>query len=125
MPPMTEIAPTLAAYPGVPPRLFEMMKARGLDARELTVAAAEQVTPRMRRVRLTSDELDGFEPKPAQDMVLMLRDGPEALGRRHYSIRRYDPAERRIDIDVVLHSDSTPGARWALDAAAGDKVLSF
>ena len=46
----------------------------------------------------------------------MLPDGTDILGRRHYSIRRFDPASRRLDIDLVLHSDSSPGARWALTA---------
>ena len=122
---MTDLAPNLAAFPGVPPRLFEMMKARGLTDRVLTVMGAEQITPRMRRVSLTADDLSGFDPKPGQDMVLMVPDGTEALGRRHYSIRGYDPAAQRIDIDVVVHSDSTPGARWALGAAHGDSILTF
>ena len=122
---MTDIAPNAAAFPGVPPRLFEMMQMRGLAGRVLAVAGAEQVTPRMRRVTLTGDSLRDFAPSPGQDMVLMLPDGPGSLGRRHYSIRRFDPATRRLDIDVVLHSDSTPGARWALQAAPGEEVLTF
>ena len=116
---------TAVVRPGVPPMLLEMMKKRGLTDRLLTVERAEQVTPRMRRVSLTAPDLSGFEPQAGQDMVLMLPDGTEGLGRRHYSIRRFDPAAKRIDIDVVLHNRSTPGARWALDAAPGDQVLSF
>jgi NADPH-dependent ferric siderophore reductase len=122
---MTDIAPNAAAFPGVAPRLFEMMQARGLAGRVLTVAGAEPVTPRMRRVSLTGEALADFEPRPGQDMVLMLPDGPEGLGRRHYSIRRFDPAGRRLDIDVVLHSEASPGARWALHATPGQEVLTF
>ncbi len=121
---MTDTA-TLEAYPGVAPRLFEMMKARGFPPRVLRVQGAEQVTPRMRRVSLTSPELAGFGSKPGQDMVLMLPDGSEMLGRRHYSIRRFDEGARRVDIDVVLHSNSSPGARWAITAKPGDEVLTF
>ncbi len=115
---------TAITYPGVPPMLLEMMKKRGLQDRLLTVTGAEQVTPRMRRVSLTGPDLSGFAPQPGQDMVFMLPDG-EGLGRRHYSIRRFDEAARRIDIDVVLHSRATPGARWALEARKDDQVLSF
>ena len=116
---------TATAYPGVSPMLLEMMKKRGLAEHRLTVASSEQVTPRMRRVSLTGPDLASFEPQPGQDMVFMLPDGSDGLGRRHYSIRRFDKAAQRVDIDVVLHSRSSPGAKWALEAGAGDPVLCF
>jgi NADPH-dependent ferric siderophore reductase len=57
-------------------------------------------------------------------MVLMLPDGA-GLGRRHYSVRKFDRDARRLDIDVVVHGDSSPGTRWALAAKPGDGVLAF
>lgn len=116
---------TALAHPGVSPMLLEMMKKRGLTGRVLQVAETREVTPRMRRVTLTGDALAGFAPEPGQDMIFLLPDGSEQLGRRHYSIRGFDPSSRRLDIDVVIHSDSSPGAKWALTSRPGDEVLSF
>ena len=118
-------APAKEGRPGVPPMLLEMMKKRGLRDWDLTVTGASQVTPRMRRVSLTAANLGEFGPKPGQDMVLMLPDGEGGLGRRHYSVRRFDAASKALDIDVVLHGDSTPGTRFALDAKPGDGILGF
>jgi len=117
-------APTLQTAPAPAFDLIAMMKRRGLQDWTLTVTGADQVTPRMRRVSLTAD-LHAFDPKAGQDMVLMLPDGAGGLGRRHYTIRSFDRAASRIDVDVVLHGDSTPGTRWALQSRAGDEVLAF
>ena len=119
---MTDVRPP---PPAPPLDLIAMMKRRGLKDWTLTVTGASQVTPRMRRVSLTSDALQDFDPQPGQDMVLMLPDGSGGLGRRHYTVRQFDKAAARIDIDVVLHGDSTPGTRWALGAGAGEEVLAF
>ena len=105
--------------------MIAMMKKRGLKDWTLTVTDAAQVTPRMRRVSLTADNLGEFEPKAGQDLAMMLPDGQGGLGRRHYTIRSFDPAAKRVDIDVVLHGDSTPGTRWALQSKPGDEVLAF
>jgi NADPH-dependent ferric siderophore reductase len=114
-------APTLA---DVLPEVLAAMRQRGLKDWSLTVTDARSITPRMRRVTLTADDLDAFQPQAGQDVVLML-PADDGLGRRHYSVRRFDPAARRIDIDVVMHGESTPGARWAREAAPGDSVLAF
>lgn len=115
---------TPAAAPPAPD-IRELMRRRGLKEWSLKVIDTSEITPRMRRVVLTADDLEGFEPKPGQDVVLMLPDAEGALGRRHYTIRRHDPAARRIDIDVVMHGDSTPATRWALGSLPGDEVLAF
>ena len=118
-------APPADLRAAVPPGLLEMMKKRGLRDWNLTVKGVGEVTPRMRRVSLTSHDLGEFDAKAGQDMVLMLPDGAGGLGRRHYSVRRFDKAGKTVDIDVVLHGDSTPGTRWALDSRAGDEILAF
>jgi NADPH-dependent ferric siderophore reductase len=85
----------------------------------LTVTGAADLTPRMRRVSLTGDELGGWRHKPGQEIILLL---PQAGGdpiRRHYTIRAFDEAERRLDVDFVLHGDS-PATRWARAAKPGD-----
>jgi NADPH-dependent ferric siderophore reductase len=112
---------------GPPPGLDlrEMMRRRGLKEWPLKVVSTAELTPRMRRVTLTADDLSGFEPRPGQDVVLMLPDADGTLGRRHYTVRSYDPASRLVDIDVVMHGDSTPATRWALGSIPGDEVQAF
>lgn len=86
----------------------------------LKVLKSFDITPHMRRVQLTGDNLDEFQPRPAQEIVLQLgQDGGETA-RRHYTIRRFDRASKIIDVDFVLHGHRTPGVAWALDAKPGD-----
>ena len=87
----------------------------------LRVVGAADLTPRMRRVQLTADTLDGFEPKPGQEIVLQIPQ-PDEPARRHYTIRRFDPKTRIIDVDFVLHDHDTPGVRWARDARPGQSI---
>lgn len=115
----------IQAQPRPAPEMIEMMRRRGMREWALVVVETSQITPRMRRISLSVTGNEPFEPKAGQDLVLMLPDGAGGLGRRHYTIRRFDPAARRVDIDLVLHSETTPGARFALTASAGDQVLAF
>ena len=80
-----------------------------------TVVATEQLTPRMRRISLGGVSLD---PRPGQDVELILTENGRRLKRR-YTIRNH----RRdgFDIDAVLHGDG-PGARWAAAAGPGQRV---
>ncbi|OEV04146.1 siderophore-interacting protein [Streptomyces oceani] len=130
--------------------------------RELEVLAAFDVTPMMRRVVLTGDQLGAFrhngyavEPfrtENADDHVkLVILDAPdsvsaasspsdapaltppaqadghldwtrEALGRaRDYTPRRYDPEQRRLELDFVRH-DGGLAAEWAQRVAPGQRV---
>ena len=89
----------------------------------LTVVGAANVTPRMRRVRLTADNLEEFRPRAGQEIVLQIAQGPgEEPARRHYTIRNFDPKTRLVDVDFVLHGGHTPGVRWALDAKPGEAI---
>ena len=85
----------------------------------LKVLQSFDVTPHMRRVQLTGDNLDEFQPRAAQEIVLQLSESGEPA-RRHYTIRRFDRATKTIDVDFVLHGHRTPGVAWALDAKPGD-----
>ncbi len=89
----------------------------------LTVVAAFDVTPRMRRVSLVGETMDGFQSRPGQDLVLNLPDAHGGAARRHYTIRRFDPLEGRIDIDFVLHGAS-PATDWARRAKLGDEIVA-
>jgi len=88
---------------------------------QLEVAAVHDLTPRMRRVQLTSPDLDRFDYLAGQDMALTFRRGDSPPGRRRYTIRHYDRDQRLLDLDFVLHGDG-PGMRWAQAARPGDGI---
>jgi NADPH-dependent ferric siderophore reductase len=88
---------------------------------QLEVVAVQDLTPRMRRVQLTSPDLGRFDCLPGQDMAVTFRRGDSPPVRRRYSIRHYDPDQRRVDLDFVLHGDG-PGMRWAQAARPGDSI---
>jgi NADPH-dependent ferric siderophore reductase len=100
-------------FPGRPPRA----------SWRLTVVAAHDVTPRMRRVSLVGDALGAFSYRPGQDLVLNLPTPNGGTVRRHYTIRSYDAAEQRLEIDFVLHGAS-PATNWARNAKLGDAIVA-
>jgi len=91
-----------------------------MPAWRLEVVGQTQVTPRMARVRFTA-ELDELTWRPGQDLLLSFPQTHGEAARRHYTIRRFDPATRLLDIDFVLHGDS-PAVRWARQAAPGQAI---
>ena len=93
----------------------------GITTWELEVADALDISPRMRRIRLTSDALSAFEYLPGQDMMLVLPRGPDRTARRRFTIRRFDRERRLIDLDFVLHGGG-PAMRWAVAARPGDQI---
>ena len=91
---------------------------------DLTVVAVTGLTPRMRRISLIGDDLARLDWVPGQDLVLELPlPGGERAGR-HYTIRRFDPLELRIDIDLVLHGAGASG-QWLAGAQPGERVRAF
>ncbi|PSL07032.1 NADPH-dependent ferric siderophore reductase [Haloactinopolyspora alba] len=112
-----------------------------IDVRTVTVAAREYVTPRMLRLTLGGAGLDGVHTYEADDHVkivfpdddgtlrapvpddrLML-DWPRPMPTtREYTIRHYDAAERRLDLDLVLH-DGGLAATWATTVPLGAPVV--
>jgi NADPH-dependent ferric siderophore reductase len=87
----------------------------------LEVVGARDLNPRMRRVTLTGGDLNELSYKPGQDLVLQMPLANGTTGRRHYTIRQFDAAAKRLDIDFVLHGDS-PSGNWARDARPGDRI---
>jgi NADPH-dependent ferric siderophore reductase len=72
----------------------------------------------MRRIQLTGPSLEAFEYFPGQDLALpVLRDDGSVV-RRRYTIRRFDPGRRLVDLDFVMHGDG-PGILWAQAAHPG------
>lgn len=85
---------------------------------QLEVATVATVTPRMRRIQLTSPALETFSYRPGQDLALGVRRDDGSTVRRRYSIRRFAPEERLLELHVVMHGNG-PGLRWAQAAAPG------
>ena len=88
------------------------------------VAAVQALTPRMTRVRLAGDDLRGLAAVPGQTIKIYVPD--PATGQpvsRDYTVRDWDAAQPRLDIDFVLHGDG-PAATWARRARPG-QTLEF
>ena len=85
-----------------------------------TVVDAHDLTPRMRRITLHAPTLD--EPRPAQDIELVLTDDTGRRVKRRYTITRY--RDGRFDVDALRHG-TAPGAGWAATAKPGDDVQFF
>src|SRR6202171_1024589 len=88
---------------------------------QLEVAAVQDLTPRMRRVQLTSHDLDRFDYLAGQDMALTFRRVDSPPVRRRYTIRHFERDHRRLGLDFVLHGDG-PGMRWAQTVRPGDSI---
>jgi NADPH-dependent ferric siderophore reductase len=85
------------------------------------VLAAEQLTPRMRRITVQADAMIGVAIRPAQDLELHLRDETGRRVKRRYTIRRARPDLGEHDLDVLLHGAGA-GAAWGAGAQPGDEI---
>jgi NADPH-dependent ferric siderophore reductase len=85
---------------------------------QLEVASVTAVTPRMRSIELSSPALSSFTYLPGQDLALGFRRDDGTTVRRRYTIRRFSPKQRRLELQVVMHGNG-PGMRWAQAASPG------
>lgn len=114
-----------------------------LTPRLLEVRRTEPVSPRMLRVTLGGEQLDGFSygapddhvkvffPEAGAELPVMPTLGEDGLEPpppgsplptfRDYTIRYLRPEQRELDIDFALHGHG-PGASWAAKAQPGDRV---
>ncbi|MBV9163749.1 MAG: siderophore-interacting protein [Pseudonocardiales bacterium] len=100
--------------------------ARGCVASTVaTVAAAQQLTPRMMRIRLVDERLNGLAAVPGQTLKVYVPD--LVCGRlvsRDYTVRDYrghGDAKPSLDIDFVLHGEG-PAATWARRVRPGETL---
>ncbi len=86
------------------------------------VHGVESLSPRMRRITLTSPEIAARDWPLACDIAVVLtgEDGREV--RRRYTVREVDG--QALVVDAVLHGHG-PGSTWAAGAAADDPVTFF
>lgn len=104
----------------------------GLPAshRTLTVLGHVDVTPHMRRITFTGEDIAHFDSRESLHVRLFLPpDGAAGhLGGetkpvvRKYTIREIDAVAGRLAIDFVLHEDAGPGAAFAAKARPGDRI---
>lgn len=144
----TSIAEHMFYFAGADPLELTWSEPAPRDAvpnlHEVTVVGAEDVTPRMRRVRFSCANVAPFiggdmhvrmlvPPKGRQpvwpgyrlDGRLAWPDGEDELLVRAYTIRAVDPVRRELWVDFFQHPAPgvrTPGADFARDAQAGDVV---
>lgn len=112
-----------------------------LQPRTLRVSGVERITPRMIRVVLTGEELEGFRTDNFDDHVKVFLPGEgertprlpdmDEQGRwnmrapgltyRDYTVRGFDPSAGELVLDFVAH-DHGPAGRWAMRARPGDEL---
>ncbi|MGW9230004.1 DUF2218 domain-containing protein [Pseudorhizobium sp. NPDC055634] len=114
------------------------------NLQEARVISAEDVTPRMRRVKFTCDDIEPFVggdmhlrilvppkgrtpvwPGLQQNGRIAWPQGEDELVVRAYTIRRVDVERRELWIDFLQHPKpgvATPGADFARDAEPGQIV---
>jgi NADPH-dependent ferric siderophore reductase len=110
--------------------------------RMLTVARVRDLTPHMRRITLTGEDLAGFAsagfddhvklflPRPGEDEPARPAIGADGKSvwdestkppARDFTPRRYDAAAGELDIDFALH-ESGPATDWAVGARPGSRL---
>jgi NADPH-dependent ferric siderophore reductase len=100
-----------------------------LVRRALTVTATRDVSPAMRRITLTGDDLDGFVADGPEDHVKAFFPvpGTDEATARDFTPRAYRPASAErpaeLDVDFVLHGEAAPATAWATRARAGDRLV--
>lgn len=113
-----------------------------LRARLLQVQQVQDLSPRLRRITLGGNDLDGFVSPMPDDHVRLLFPAPGAArpvlprfdaqgahfpegavrpAARDYTPRAFDPQRRTLTLDFVLHGDG-PAASWAATAKPGDEI---
>jgi NADPH-dependent ferric siderophore reductase len=123
----------------MPTRTVELIR-HPMRVRTLEVRAVKRPGPLYQLLTLGGDELADFEspsptdhvglvpPNTAGELVLpevvddRLRwPAGERPPMREYTVRRFDPETRELDVRVLLHGNG-PLARWAAQAGVGDRV---
>jgi NADPH-dependent ferric siderophore reductase len=97
--------------PAVLNPVLDLLTVRG------TVTEADQLTARIRRLRIESGQLAGLEVQPGQQVRVLVG----GLTLRTYSIWHYDPSGA-VELCVLDHPAGGPGARWGHTVAPGEQV---
>ncbi len=103
--------------------------------RNIFVTDVQVLSPRMRRVTFTGDELATYTwsgpaahcklvfPLPGEsEPPEVTPDGPRPPTVRTYTPRRFDAETRTLQVDFVLHGEG-PGSTWASQARVGQRLV--
>jgi NADPH-dependent ferric siderophore reductase len=109
--------------------------------RQATVVRVDPLTPRMIRVVVGGDDLDGFVVGEFTDHYVKLQIPPPGAGYaapfdseeikaqhpreqwprvRTYTVRAWDPERNLLTLDFVVHGDEGVAGPWATAAKPGD-----
>ncbi|MDZ7922745.1 MAG: siderophore-interacting protein [Marinagarivorans sp.] len=131
-------APISIPYPKI-----EKPKASRTPPRLLNVVEIIDVSPSLRRIRLSGDNLLGFpaDKNGSHIKVFIPRAGQNAPQlpwlenntilwppadqkpiTRTYSVRHYCPVQNILDVEFVLHGAHSPASGWAQAAKLGDQI---
>lgn len=95
------------------------------------VLETEQVTPRMRKIRIGGEALAGLKWTPGQHVRLAVNDifaartwlrGEIANALRTYSIWHHDPTRQTIELIGFDHGGDGPGTTWIRNARPGQEI---
>ncbi|MEU2063586.1 siderophore-interacting protein [Streptomyces sp. NPDC013455] len=107
------------------------------------VVRTERLTPHMQRVVLGGEGLAGFAADTCTDHYVKLLFGPAGVSypepfdldriraefpreqwpvTRTYTVRAWDPEQRELTLDFVIHGDEGLAGPWAMRAQPGDTV---
>jgi NADPH-dependent ferric siderophore reductase len=109
---------------------------------QVQVAETDQLTPGMRRITFTGEQLASYPndgpathfklllPAPGQDHIELPVAGPDGMRWpdprpviRTYTPRFVDRAARRLTVDFALHPDGGPATTWAQTARPGAEAV--
>jgi NADPH-dependent ferric siderophore reductase len=93
--------------------------ARRILLRPGSVIGVQDLTPRMRHIRLSIPSLVSLQLPPSQHVRINVK--ADGLTLRTYSIRRFNSEDGTIDLYTLLHGEG-PGSQWASAVRVGDQV---
>ena len=93
------------------------------NSRRVSVLRKKQLSPNMVRMVLTGSELDDFPTGYESGYVkLVFPSGSEKPVVRSYTVRKYEEDVRELTLDMVVHGDTGPAAKWANHVRAGEMI---
>jgi len=97
----------------------------------LVVSKNQRLTPNMQRITLQGQDLAEFPTGHEGSYVKLLfpLEGTDNVIMRTYTIRKFNPVDLALDIDLVLHGElgknSGPASTWAAQTKPGDSMQMF
>jgi NADPH-dependent ferric siderophore reductase len=117
---VTDDIPTPGGGSDVTTEAF-LARAPEVSLLNLHVVEATEIGSGSRLIRLGGDDLVDFGYAPGQDVMFVVDTANGRIIRRRYTIRRFDPVDRVLDLHIVVDIDG-PGARWVRALTVGDQV---